>query len=625
MKTTPHRFKRLTHLYNSYADKVSSAIKFTHYLEIDHKLLLEGYKFEFAIDFFDLQTHIFPFYPLRYVNLLNHESFVIQQVALSFVLHGLTKQVLLLPPYTMELRNFMAFESRNIKTNIEGYLHAGKSNIERKLENGLLREMGVKTYAEMLDKLDEISSHHLLDLGEKMYKEVLCIAQFDRLAEVHSGRILLRDLIDNGRLISSEKVFEEFVFDEIEYNINRDEMLTVCKKYVRKGRLSAAVNDCVGAEYLRQINRKYIGDKRICLFITHSKLMLNILKELGRFGINKLPEDYNFVRCPEYWIHYIMLQKGLWIDIYNNYAGEERERKIMEFHEVNMERVQQAKQDLKRFQEVKKALEEYNISNASKGIDNINELLFREAEEVLDKVRPLVDWWENLRLMRNSRFLQKLVSERDSYATNMLRKLKKMFISYMEEKEDSNDEISERIKTIVGIFEEVGSKSNENMRVIDSIIKHAQDVNALMSKKPDHEEKIFNCQIYFKDIRLQDFYNSIFAAFGEGKIESVPIVVSHYLQLQRLSDTTPMQKLCLGLLFVVLDEKERYRTYLREAEKTATAEEIKEVYLANIMIYMRENEREKCGVYCDLAQEHAPNDNRFQELLKMQTGHIKYR
>jgi hypothetical protein len=411
--------------YQAQVEDLSQKLKFLRY---DHELMLKGYRFRYIIDSYDILKHVFPFKEENSPWLTNqspedvYRRLVREQIALGFIFHGLANSLILIPPYLLEIHDFLEFQRRRVRETTVAMMTMGLERYGRQLRevienSGVLGEKRFQSIDELIqDLIFSFDKDTILNLAADHYKDLLALLQLNLSEMQVEGSALLVKLIQKKRLAPPEYVLDGFALNEKDLNMYYPQRKAALLDFQASDQSAeAAINDIVALEYIRQMNEHgtTANRKEIVLFIGSSVPMLKTLEKEGTFGMAILPEGYNFARCPEFWLAFLMLRKGMFY------------KESQAFYEVKaceetLDEIEAVSDSIKMFQN---AIEVFAEVEKTGLITEEASDYFERAGSILEKVRSKLNSWENLRLILNERILPNLVSKTTEHGNKVLKSL----------------------------------------------------------------------------------------------------------------------------------------------------------------------------------------------------------
>jgi len=604
--------------YEPYKKDVDEYLNILKFLRYDHDLMLDGYRFNFAIDSHDAIRHVFPLArksPYRSIiefSVKNYRYFVREQIALSFIFHGLTKSVVLFAPYSVELNLFMEIQ-RRISISIKSLgLEKYNKTVEKNLQEGLLK-FGIKTYPNIESLVCSLDKQTLFDLAEDYYKEFLALIQVNLVELMWPGVNLLLKLINIGRLAGPEHVIKGFSINEGELIKNYDLRKDTIKEFQSKEqKADAAMNDAFALEYISQLNKyeNSEGRKGVVLFIASSTPMLKALEKEGRFGIDNLPNDYNFSRCPEFWLAYLMLRRKIYFD--REELGSEKELVIVQ--EMRKE-IDETEKLMRIFLKTAETFEELEKSDS---LSNVEMEHLEKAGQILEKVRSKLNSWENLMLMRNEGLINDLLTKTTEQNRKVLRELAFCLKSLQDN--SLGNKIKERIS---GIIKNVENVTIETRRFVTYQLIREPVIRDLLLREGDEGEihvRSRKRERYIKDREYEiDFKNtkiiSILQTLRVAWKKNLGIISAHDLKDQLQSAVfKPDERVELCLFwasFYLLKGEYKRGEYELQHGDLSEEEKTVDYFLMETVIERLLNNREKAEIVCIKGLRMAPRDSRL--------------
>lgn len=495
--------------FRPYEHRVMEFEKQITYLRYDHDLLLKGYKFHFAIDSYDTIRHLFPFAgsatfhikrssPNEFFSLFSRE-----QIALAFIFHGFAEQLILFPPHLNELYYFMDIERRKSINDAQAAMVMGRDQFERALKKTIQEseafreEKPIQSIQALLSDLDHQT---LLDLSEEHSKSLLALTQLDLRILHGPGINLLSKLLNKNRIVSVEKATKGFTINEELLLDNYPERRkTLLEFQSKKQAAGATINDIFALEYLIQINNYGVLNepKELVLFIGSSRPLLKSLEKLGKFGIPGLPDDYNFVRCPGFWLTYLMMTQGFFYEKQTGHSLENQRKAEMLFHKRTKEEIDTIAEAINQFHGAIAAFKEVEKTGS---VASAKRDYFLRAGNILDTVKSRLNNWENLRLLLNKGLVSQLVKDASLHSRDSLKGL----IDWLNILQDRLFSI--RLENrILGILNDVNRATNETKRLIHTQKIASPFIRDLFGFEDDEGEAILSVRRYDRYISGEEY------------------------------------------------------------------------------------------------------------------------
>ena len=359
-------------------------------LRSDAELRRHGYRIHFAIDFSEVFAYGYPLAELYYsqdVGESPEDALNKQTVALLFLFSGSHGQLLLLPPYVIELRDHLAL-MREKAINFQRHIDVCNL-VDSHLFNARVRPKEIDELVikhQRNETFSEAECSLIVDYAKRYYSQLWVTLT----CGVARGSQRITELATDGRIGTLAQVLPKLRIDPSEIWASAQPWIQEIEAIpVRLGRTYANCLDGAAVAYLATINRMINDHKEILVFISRSKAMKQLLTGNVLATPRGWKEPVEIARDIDYLITYMIYRRAI-------HDGDE------EYLETSLKLAND-------FLKCAKQLEEMRDRDSSRKPGEASELLL-SMEDMWSRALGFVD---QLRDRRNSYNNLKLSSQVD--------------------------------------------------------------------------------------------------------------------------------------------------------------------------------------------------------------------
>ena len=392
------RFRTWAKEFENYESFANKQFDYTLTTIRDLDFLRAGKKLLFAVDFAELYSYAFPFStkmigPTKLKDDLR--GIARSQIALSFVFSDeLSKKLLLLPPYLVELRDKMGSVARHA---MKGYevTHLGDEIIRKFTSKNRLSLLEraqsiLESYVPGSSELNDEDWHTLTSFVQVNFMDLFLAAEAFHM----KGAKTISGLVNSGKLQTISDFWESTPI-EVDLIAQHDETKALRSLFSKKRKSLHQVRsnylDALALQMIKEINKERNSNGELLLLVTHSHATKEVADEKIKIDLEGYEGVTGITRNLDLMLNYLVHREGEKTD-HREAVWDQTKRKL----KITLNWLEAYRAELEKIRELSNNLRNEELDRP------VSIVLGRKAKhaiETLENVKQKYEEFSNLKLV----------------------------------------------------------------------------------------------------------------------------------------------------------------------------------------------------------------------------------